>query len=262
MTTTPEKLHPLLGLMLMAVLSGHAADADHRLSLTTGIDYSSGKYGGNTATSMRYIPLITRYDSGPWTFKLTLPYLEVTGPGNVIGGADPIVVNPHATAMTRRTASGMGDVVASAGHSLVTGKSGWHVDLIGKVKFGTADVDKGLGTGKNDYALGTDVFRTVGGATGIASIGYKVVGSTDALQLRNVWFGSLGATGKTAAGDTIGLSYDFRQSSRQGNAAPRDITGFISRPLDRNLKLQLYLSRGLSNSSADLGIGAMVGYTH
>jgi hypothetical protein len=261
MMTMPGKLQSLPGLLLLAVLHSHAADQD-RLSLTTGIDYSSGKYGGSTATSMRYVPLILRHDSGPWTLKLTLPYLEITGPGNVIGGTDPIVVNPGAAAMTRRTASGMGDVVASAGHSLVSGESGWYVDLTGKVKFGTADAAKGLGTGKNDYALGTDVFRTAGRMTGIASIGYKVTGSTDTLPLRNVWFGSLGATGKTAAGNTLGLNYDFRQSASRGTAAPRDITGFISMPLDRRLKLQFYLSRGLSDGSADFGAGAMVGYTH
>jgi hypothetical protein len=261
MMITPEKLHPLLGLALMATLSGHAADPEHRLGVTTGIDYSTGKYGGSTATSMRYIPLITRYDSGPWTFKLTLPYLEVTGPGNVIGGTDPIVVDPNAAAMTRRTASGMGDVVAGAGYSLINGEAGWYVDLIGKVKFGTADAAKGLGTGKNDYALSTDVFRTIGRVTGIASVGYKIVGSPDTLPLRNVWSGSVGATGKTAAGDTVGLTWDYRQSATRG-VAPSDITVFLSRPLDRNLKLQLYMTRGLNHGSADLGIGAMVGYTH
>ena len=68
-------------------------------------------------------------------------------------------------------------------------------------------------------------------------------------------------TGKTAAGDTVGLTWDYRQSATRG-VAPSDITVFLSRPLDRNLKLQLYMTRGLSQGSADLGIGAMVGYTH
>jgi len=39
------------------------------------------------------------------------------------------------------------------------------MDLTGKIKFGTADEDKGLGTGEQDYSLQADVFRFFDGAT-------------------------------------------------------------------------------------------------
>src|SRR5229473_2226361 len=55
-------------------------------SLTTGADYSTGKYGGTSSTDILYVPLTGAYEMDKWLFKVTVPYIMVTGPGNVVRG--------------------------------------------------------------------------------------------------------------------------------------------------------------------------------
>src|SRR6266446_7242895 len=38
-------------------------------SLTTGVDYSTGKYGGTSATDILYVPLTGAYEMDKWLFR-------------------------------------------------------------------------------------------------------------------------------------------------------------------------------------------------
>jgi len=60
--------------------------------MAAGFDYSSGKYGSDTTTTILSIPVIGTYLSGDWMLKLTVPFVRITGNGTVIpgmGGAVP-----------------------------------------------------------------------------------------------------------------------------------------------------------------------------
>ena len=128
-------------------------------SLTTGVDYSTGKYGGTSSTDILYVPLTGAYEMDKWLFKLTVPYISVTGPGNVVRG---IGIIKNKAPGPRKTQSGLGDVVAGVTRNLIdVTSSGTLIDLTGKIKFGTADAGKGLGTGENDYAAQVDLTQTV-----------------------------------------------------------------------------------------------------
>ena len=90
--------------------------ADGEFGLGTGVNYSAGKYGTGAETKILSVPFIARYDTDLWVFKLTVPYLRVTSPNNVIPG-----VGRFDTSGARRrraagttTASGLGDTTASA----------------------------------------------------------------------------------------------------------------------------------------------------
>src|SRR5690348_18451133 len=92
-----------------------AADGD--FSVGVGANYSTGKYGTATETKIWSVPFTARYETDVWTLKLTVPYLRVTGPANVI----PDVGNTSDSGRRRRTTralttteSGLGDVVAAA----------------------------------------------------------------------------------------------------------------------------------------------------
>ncbi|MBI4990340.1 MAG: hypothetical protein HZC23_16110 [Rhodocyclales bacterium] len=248
-------LQPIL---LSAVLAATAlpAAAGEGLTLATGLDYSRGSYGSSVLTEITYIPFSAKYETGPWLFKLTVPWLRITGPGGVVGGGDDrTVLRTGSTA--RFSASGQGDVVAGIGRTLVeNAASGLIVDVAGKVKFGTADADKGLGTGKNDYALQTDVSQGFGSLSAIGTLGYKVMGDPPGLNLRNVWFGSVGAAWKLAPTTSAGVMLDLRQASVSGGRRQREVTFYAAYKLGATARLQGYLVRGLADGSPDLGIGA------
>ena len=244
--------------MLLSAFFIHTAYAAEQgnFSLTSGLDYSSGKYGGTQSTEILYIPLTGKYEVDRWSFKLTVPYVRITGPGGVIrdiggfktGGA------------TRTTASGIGDVVAAASYNLYASgaTNALLVDLTGKVKFGTADETKSLGTGKTDYATQVDVYKTVKQFTAFGTLGYKVLGSPAGTQLHNVAYGSLGSSYKFTPQTSGGLILDLREKAFATGAPQRELTAFVSHKLDTNWKTQAYLVKGFADGSPDWGGGAML----
>ncbi len=137
----------LTAIILLAI--SFPARADDDFSLATGFDFSSGKYGAKLATDILYIPVTAKYEWDDGFVKLTVPYIVVTGPGGVVRGVG--LLHPTRLRTTRTTAAGLGDVTASAGRTVYSGDA-LSLDLVGNVKFGTADEKKGLGTGQNDYS--------------------------------------------------------------------------------------------------------------
>ncbi len=228
------------------------------LRLSAGYDFSTGTYGSTERTDVNYFPFLVRYERDDWVLRLTVPYLRVTGPGTIVGGDNPIVL-PQTTTQ-RTSAEGLGDVVAAATYPLINGVSGWFVDATAKVKFGTASAQKGLGTGENDYGVQLDFTKVLGAFSPLASVGYRVMGSSEQLQLRNVWGFSAGAAYRIESGFSTGAYYDFRQAAAQGSAPLRELTAYVLKRLGEHWRVQLYLTHGFSDGSPDWGGGLNAGY--
>jgi hypothetical protein len=196
-----------------------------------------------------------RYETSDLMLKLTLPYVSISGPGTVVGGDRPIVVDSAGNAQRRRI-SGFGDVVASAGYTVHSSRA-ITVDVTAKIKLATASAD-GLGTGKNDYSLQTDAFRTFGSLTAFAGLGYRWYGDPTGLDLRNAFFGSAGISYK--AGDTLsfGAAGDYRQPIVVGRDPIVELAPFVSVKLKPYTKLQFYVVRGFTDSSPDWGAGTVL----
>lgn len=153
---------------------GHAQAANGSLSLSSGFDFSTGNYGGNTATDVTYLPVVGKYEINPWLFKLTLPYLRITGPANVTPNIGQAVYSSNAV----RTDSGMGDVVLAGSYSLINSAAkGLLLDIGSKIKFGTADKYLGLGTGANDYAAELSLYKTNGRSVVSAQSAIRYLGN-------------------------------------------------------------------------------------
>jgi len=54
-------------------------------SFSTATDSTTGNYGGASSTDIWYVPFTARYDKDRASFRVIIPYLHVTGPGNVLG---------------------------------------------------------------------------------------------------------------------------------------------------------------------------------
>lgn len=244
----------------IAALSGQTAGAAEsgEFSLTTGLDYSSGKYGSSESTDILYIPFTGKYETGLWTFKLTVPYIRITGQGGVVRDVGAY----KAAGTTRSTESGLGDVVTAATYNVYNsgGQNPLLVDLTGKVKFGTADENKGLGTGKNDYSMQADLYKTVGQFTAFGTLGYKVFGELPGVNLDNVFYGSLGGSYKYNQQTSAGLILDLRQKVTATGAPQKELTAFVSHKIDKMWKAQGYVVKGFADGSPDWGAGAMLSY--
>ncbi|MCM2288766.1 MAG: transporter [Sulfuritalea sp.] len=253
-------------------ISAPPALADNQgFSLGIGYNYSSGDYGTATTTNTTSIPVTGSYETGPWTLKLTVPYLTISGDSSVVPGVGVVRnSNPRgrgksagapATTTTTGSASGMGDVVMAATYGAYydnTSKIG--IDLTGKVKFGTADRDKGLGTGENDYSMQLDLYKGLDKFGLFGGIGYSVLGSSDYVQLDNVYNVTAGVTYKFAERTTAGVSFDARERVSSTAFPMREISAFVSHKYDKNWKAQAYVLKGLADGSPDWGLGLSAAY--
>ena len=283
-------------IFLVATNNSIAADG---LTLNLGTNYSSGDYGGTDRTRIVSIPLSAKYRTGPVTMRLSVSWLSVTGTGAVVpsgiggighdggissgsgsggtpgafstpcdnrGGArkpedNNVCAIPATTTTTaaRRTEQGFGDIVAAATYHAIDSK-GLILDITGKMKFATASESKGLGSGKNDYALQAEAEQAIGKGYINGGIGHKWLGDPPGVSLRDPWFGAIGAGIKLSGVTTVGVSYDYFQSARRGGEAGQEVSLYASQRLGKTIKLNGYIFKGLSDGSADWGAGIGLGY--
>ncbi|GAB3027717.1 MULTISPECIES: transporter [Oleiagrimonas] len=246
-------------------------------SFTAGADYTSGKYGTDTTTDIWSVPLTFGYDTGKWRFKLTVPYIHISGTGNVVPGVGKVNNgNPRGlgrgngnagggttttTTQTSSSASGLGDVVAKASYNLFYDQTDrFGMDLGAKVKFGTADENKGLGTGKNDYGLNLDAYKGIGHWTVFGGVGYMNYGSSQYIKLKNGANANVGASYRFSKSDSLGAYYYYRERIADGGYAQKELTGYWNHNLDDSLRLQAYVMTGFSDGSPDWGGGASLRY--
>lgn len=237
----------------------HASEPG-KFSLGVGVFRSSGTYGGVQTTDILYVPVTGKYQTGKWKFKVIVPYLRMTGPGNVLNGLG-LTGAPNAT--TRSTQSGLGDVIAKATRKVYNGgASGFMVSLTGKIKLGTADAAKGLGTGENDYAFQTNVAHLVGHRlTAFGSLGYRIYGSPPAYTLNNVFYGMIGGNYKFSPETSGGGLVYLRQPVLVNGFPRREAMLFVNQKIDAGWKLQGYLIKGFAKASPDFGVGVSTIHT-
>lgn len=231
------------------------------MKLGIGFNFSTGKYGSSSSTDILQIPVTAAYESGPFILRLTVPYIEVTGPGDVVvGGANgsPVVVVRDGA---RRTESGIGDITAGASYNVLDlpGQK-LLVDLAANVKLPTADEARGLGTGELDYSLQADAVAVREEFTFFGTVGYKVFGEPDAFALDDTVFASVGGGYKHASGTVAGLIFDWQEAASPGTQAPFESTVYLSREMYPDLSLSGYILKGWSDGSPDFGFGLSVSW--
>lgn len=240
---------------ISAVKARAAEMPESVVQLSTGIDYSSGDYGLNTDTDITYIPVSLKYATLPWSFKATVPYVHITGPGGVIAGADGGIVINSATSK-KTTEQGLGDIVLSASYALDTLlDTSTLIDVTAKAKIATADESKGLGTGENDYSLQLDTAKAYGNLMPFATVRYKVMGDPDGIDLSNSWFGSVGADYKTSDKIHLGMSYDYKQAVSATSEDAKEAMAYVNWKMSKKTSLLGYGVIGFSNGSPDSAIG-------
>lgn len=266
--------------LLIGAPAAHAAETDAGgvFSVTAGANYSSGKYGTNTSTDIWSVPLTAAYQTDRWTFKLVVPYIYISGAGNVIPGigsvnngnpkgrghgkSGPTTTTTATTTTTSGTASGLGDITASAGYELFSSADrSFGLDLTGNVNFGTASAAQGLGTGQTNYGLSLDSYKVSGNWTMFGGVGWMNYGSSQYIQLKNGFNANVGAGYKLSPKSDIGAYYYYRERIATGGAAQSELTAYWNYKLSNSLRLQTYVLGGFANGSPDYGVGASVKYS-
>lgn len=260
----------IAGLLAGAAPLARAADEGSPY-VSIGADYSSGKYGLDTRTNIWDVPLSVGYKGSAWSASLTVPYLHVSGPANVIPGIGVVSnSNPQGRGRGRGgtggvtpsttisgTASGIGDVVAQATyHAIENRDAGFGLDLTGRIKFGTASADKGLGTGKSDYTGAVDIYKTLGAAwTAFGGVAYTDFGSSSYIRLNNVWSANAGIDHAFGQGDSAGLYLFYQERAADTAYARREASLYFNHKVSEHWGLRGYVLGGFADGSPDYGAG-------
>jgi len=225
--------------------------------LTTGAEYITGKFGGTESVDQLYIPVTARYTTNWYSVRLTIPYISLTAPtgtvqadGTIIPGTGPIV-----------TESGIGDVVASATYRDAFNTevaSDYAVDFTAKVKFGTADPDKGLGSGENDYTVQTELYKFKDRTMLFGILGYKFRGDPPGVNLNNSWIAYVGGDYRLTPAFRAGVDFYYQEALFTGSDDQMEISAFLRYRLSNTQYLRSYLLTGFGDASPDWGVGMFI----
>ena len=253
------KLIALTGCLAAIHGTGLAAESDYpKFTVSGAAEYATGTYGGDIDIDDIYFPFSGTMDSQRFSLRLTVPYLSVSAPeGTVILGPGG---QPIPGTGDRTTNSGLGDIIASATiyDVVYNRKRDFAIDLTGRVKFGTADVDKGLGTGETDYSVRADFLKFWEKFTLLGALGYKFRGNTADTSFNNVVTASAGATYKFTVRLRGGVFFDYRDSAISGNDSIQELSVFLSNKVSERWRLQVYMMTGFTDSSLDWGGGIRI----
>ena len=239
------------------------AEDEPWVKFSTSVNYSVGDYGTNKDTTIVYVPftLGVRPLDRFW-LSLTVPFIYQDTQNVVLtgGGVASRKEQKGKLAQPARstTESGLGDVLLKA--SIVVAEER---DLIPeitpylKIKFPTADVDRGLGTGEFDETLGVDVSKRLFDALfGYLTLSYTFIGDPPGSDLRNSFGWSLGAAYTILVSLTVFAFLDGATAISPGQDDPLAARVGAEFKLTKALRLTGAVARGFTDGAADWEVAA------
>lgn len=225
------------------------------VSVSTGIDYSSGDYGLADDTDILVAPLSLRATTGDFAFTATIPYISIDGPGGVVVGPDGAPL-PGVPGIPGKR-SGIGDLSVGATYTVRPAGSGLEVGFGGRLKLPTSDDAKFLGTGETDVKLSADVSYAMDGFVPFVNVGYRFLGDPAGVDLRNGPTASVGFSAPAGRSVVI-LSYDYARATTRVTKDSHELFGGLSVPVTGRFTVTGYGVGGLSDGSPDFGIGLLL----
>ena len=216
-------------------------------------DWTSGKYGRARDSTASIGSLTVTADFTDYSADVVVPYMRQTGPGRLIlvPGRRPVVILGPDEKVT-----GLGDVTGGVTR-YVLNQEDHHIDLdVGViVKFATASVQKGLGTGKYDYSIQSAIGREMAGFNATLTGGYTFVGKVEGQDYHNAFYGSLDLAYDVTKATSVGVTYSHGASIVPGSPASRDAQLYVTFKPSKRTKIEVYYLKGWTTQSPDRGAG-------
>lgn len=189
-------------------------------SLSSGVSFSRGDYGDVADTKVLSAPVSVKYRKGSWRFKVSLPFVRVTGPGSLLqtpegrdsgsGGDFVGLSSPSGSGGTSGTSGSSGSGTSGSGTS-GSGSSGSGTSGSGSSGSGSS------GSGSSGSGSGSSGSGATGaGSSGTSTAGGVVAPGSGLVDNRRSGIGDL----------TMAATYSFDL----GNAFYADVTGKLKLP--------------------------------
>lgn len=236
------------------------AQAEVRLSFSTGVDYSSGEYGTEETTEVISVPFGVRLTVDDWTFRANSSYLHVTGPADIsedgeTGEGSGIVVRDS-------TEKGLGDTTISVERAFRRiGGTDAYVEVSARARLPTGDEERGLGVGTVDYGLVSEVGFSSDAGGAYVTAGYRFLGQRDnGPDRQDGMQAGIGAWLPAGNRIRVGAFGNWREASVEGNDDPSNAGAYVSYRMSERMRITFTASGGLSDASPDYMAGIRVNW--
>lgn len=247
-----------------------------RVSAT--VNYSSGSYGTDSKTNIVYAPMTIRRIFRDGDVSLTIPFISISGTGAVrlVGGvptrtgsvtgttAAPAGAGgrrgkgPGDSPLTSATTdSGLGDLILRGRYYVVEENTIMPlVALTGKIKFPTADADRGLGTGEFDEGFGVELTKSLSDRwLAYLDGGYTFIGDAPGSDFHNQWWYDVGIGYDVTDNFHMSVFYEeYRALVNSVNNA-RDLLALANYIVNDTVRVTGSALVGLSNGAPNYGFG-------
>jgi len=211
------------------------------------------------------LKLCARFDADYWrrtdeSGEFPEDFVAAMTEAGWLGAAMPVDLGGSGLGLTEAAIAMQAVAESGAGFS---GASALHLNIFGPmplVKFGTADEDKGLGTGETDYYGQIDLYQNFGTITPFGTVGYRVLGTNATFQLKDGMYASAGAAFRVSPKTVVGAAYDWRSRIIEGAQNGTDAIAFVSTNPNDRWNVLGYLLTGFNDASPDYGVGGLATY--
>lgn len=239
---------------ICALLLGFAAVTEATASSlvwAAGGFISDGDYGNASSTRIVAIPFSLKWRTTQWTVKANSAWIRVDGPGTVDVGSSGRSI--------ARQDSGLGDTFLSASFrpTAIGHASG---EVTARVKFPTANAEKGLGTGAMDFELRSDGYWAIGKDTIFCGVGYRWRGNSETTTLSNTATALAGMDWRVSSAIRAGSLLSGGQASTASAAPALDINAYGSWIDKGSRNYTLFVLKGLRKGSPDYGAGVQISW--
>lgn len=232
-----------------AAASTVALAAPPGLLMTYSFDSLSGKFGQPQEIKARSFTVGATLVGEGYRASLFVPYISLEGPGTLVAGT---VAGNNGTA--RRSEQGLGDMVATYTADIVGGvqTKGFALSATGLVKIASGNEDRGLGTGKTDYGIQTDLAYRFNNGFGLTAVlGRQYYGDTPELPLLNGNYGIVGVNFPLGKSLYVNLTTSQRDELLAGTEKRKERAISAVYALNTSAALQFGYTKGRSTASPD-----------
>jgi hypothetical protein len=213
--------------------------------------YLTGDYGQDRRTDIYYGSVMIKRYLSKGDVTLTVPYVDVPSDGvTFVGGTAEADTGAGGGA-------GLGDIILKGRYYAVDQDGPLpFIDLVGSIKFPTADEDKGLGTGEFDFTALSEFTWRLGDSpwSALAELGYTFVGKMPGEDMKNRWLFSVGLAYEVDPKITLSGYLDGRTAIFEGEENPLSILLVGQYKFRPDLRLDTLFEFGLTDGSPDFGI--------
>ena len=256
---TAQSLLTLSAALLLAAATTGASNAGEGFSMSTGTRDRSSASDLFVKPDSRILPISASFETERFVYTGTVSYLQVNGLRGVPG-------YDYRWVKSARNDSGtpLADFLAQDVDTSLTYKvpqtlpGGWNLDVTGGLKFINGDLLNTKTILKN-YSLQLAFTREFGQFTAETGVGYRLRDNPRGFNYQNGANAYVGGGYQFSPSTKLEIYADVRQGAKLNSANEAEITAYFSHQLPtKNLSLQAYAFKGVSQESRDLETGLML----